>query len=144
MTVLGILQNQWAHDPAKTRATLDRQTPRNRRAMIRYMLAGSVSGRRLRAALGDAWDRITWENATPVITPRPSDRPPADLAYVSHILCDIGPDVVIALGRVAQDAVRQTGWAGTLIEGPHPASRSVTIKDELADVAEALSVAMDP
>lgn len=136
MKILGLLQNQWARNPARVRETLDRATPENRRTLMRYMLMQSTSGRRLRAALGEVCHEIVWDNASPIITRRSDGRPLADLAYVSALLAAMGPDLVLAFGQVAQAAVRDTGWAGPVFAAPHPAARGSAVQGQLAKLGQ--------
>lgn len=125
VTILGLLQNQWAYNPKRVREGLDRATPENRHKLIRYMLAGSRSGRRLKEALGTWFDEIVWDNASPVITSRPSGTPPGDAEHVRNVIARVQPEIILAFGRIAYDTVLAAGWKRTLIRGPHPAARNL-------------------
>jgi hypothetical protein len=142
--ILGLLQNQWAREPAKMAAMLERN-PDRRPALIRCLLAGSVSGRRLRDALGPWFHRITWDNASGQIAATASGAPPADLAHVRRLLETRKPDVVVAFGRMAQNAILAMGtlrprfnWRGHFIAAPHPAARRADITARLTEVRTAL------
>ncbi len=140
-TVLGLLQNSWAHDPVRVRATLDRQTPYCRRRMIAFMLMRSVTGKRLRSAFGEWCDRIVWENASRVIVGRSHESAPADVDHVSEVILDVKPTVILVFGRIAMQGVAKVG--GLLngvpqIIGPHPAARGPDTMERLVDMRQVL------
>lgn len=134
MKILGLLQNQWAYNPARVREMLDRATPKNRHKLIRYMLVGSRTGRHLNAALGPAFDAITWDNVTPVVTRSPSGQPPADLDYVRQLLAEVRSTLVVTFGQVARRAMLDVDWPGRMFAGPHPAARGPMVSADLVDL----------
>lgn len=130
MVVLGLLQNQWARNPAAVAAMFARR-PEQRQALIKFMLARSKSGRRLRAAFGPWVDRIIWENASPVVAERAGGRMPVDRAHVNAILAKVSPDVVVAFGVSANQAITISSWCGFTIVAPHPTARVENIEARL-------------
>lgn len=119
--VVCFLQNAWSPVYA------GREWPR--RSWLRA-LRDSRSGTRLRILVPNpAW----CHNTTPVVSEKPSGRPPADRDHIRGILRDRMPGIVIACGRQAEmalvGALGSMGWDGSsvgLIAVPHPAARLVT------------------
>lgn len=127
MKVLAFLQNQWFHDPDHVREILKR-TPQARRRIIHYALfSGCRTGRVLKAGLGEEWCRkIVWEEASPEIGGEASSVFPADPAHILKAIEEVKPTVILALGKIASDAMFSLTPNGmTLITGPHPTARGV-------------------
>jgi hypothetical protein len=141
MTVLAFLQNQWVRDPERVRALIERYGESYRRRLIPYALfAGCLTGRRLQAAFGPVLcSRITWEEASPVVTGSPRECPPADPAHIRAALERHQPGIVLAFGKIAAEGVRPL-WTGNLIVAPHPAARDPFTPDRLRQAAEALQI----
>lgn len=137
MHVLGLLQNQWARDPAAVLAMLARW-PQRRHELIRVMLARSLSGERLRAAFGDWFAKIVWENASPCVAGESDGSFAPDTAHVNAAIVSIEPQVVIAFGVQAARAIYSSDWWGRTILSPHPAARSGDIGRQLRMACEAL------
>jgi hypothetical protein len=132
VTVLAVLQNQWFHNPDNVRAILARR-PEARPRIIRYSLfAGCRTGQVLRQVFGDRCSSIIWEEASPQIGSRASSCFPADLVHLQAALDRVKPDVVLAFGRIASDALVQLIPAGgNLIIGPHPTARGAHVLEQL-------------
>lgn len=127
MKVLAILQNQWFRDPDHVREILER-TPQARRRLIHYALfAGCRTGRILKAGLGEEWCRkIVWEEASPEIGGEASSVFPADPAHILKVIEEVKPTVILALGKIASDALTSLAPKNTtLITGPHPTARGI-------------------
>jgi hypothetical protein len=124
MRLLAVLQNQWFHDPEKVRAILAR-TPQARRRLIHYSLfAGCRTGRVLKDVFGEERCRtIVWEEASPEIGGKASSCFPADQAHLRAVLDDVKPDLVLAFGRIAGNALAELVPGAKLILGPHPTAR---------------------
>lgn len=122
MRVVAFLQNQWMSDPERVEAMIER-TPALRPRLIKYALFQSHTGRRLVEAFGEGCREWVWDNASPRIGDRPSACFPADPGHIGRVLEEHEPDVVLAFGRVASEAL-----AGRcrceLLTGPHPAARA--------------------
>ncbi len=123
LVILGLLQNMWVKDPAAARRLIERHGSRGRRAMIRTFMPRTASGRALRQAFGDLFDRVTWENAASVVAGRSDAAPPADHLHLRRLVEDLEPAVVVAFGRLAVDAARAAKLT-PLIEARHPSPRS--------------------
>lgn len=139
--ILGLLQNQWVRHPDRVEAILLRRDAAFRRRYLGALLFfGSLTGKRLRAAFGDWCERIVWENASPVITAYPHAHaiPAPDLDHVRRVLADIEPNIVLAFGKNARQAMQDIGWRGVLIRGPHPAARFPDIAIQLASMCRQL------
>jgi len=137
MKVLAFLQNQWMNDPEKAREMIAR-TPMVRPRLIKYALFQSHSGRRLKQVFGDECLQWDWDNASPQIGGYPSSRFPADPAHIRALLEERDPDVVLAFGTVARDALRKAKGRFRLIAGPHPAARQDDVIARLEKMANAL------
>lgn len=138
MKVLAILQNQWFHNPDNVRAILKRH-PEYRPRIIHYALfAGCRTGRILKAALRDWCDRIIWEEASPKIGGHASACFPADVVHLRALLETHKPGVVIALGKIAADALRPLVVAEQLLIGPHPAARGIDPIPDLLSIRRKL------
>lgn len=139
MVVLGLLQNQWAHNPHAVAAMFARH-PDRRSTLIWYMLARSLSGRRLQRAFGDWVGRITWEEASPAIAGRSNVVMKMDIDHINRRLTEVRPDVVLAFGVSAAKGIAASVWCGVIINGPHPAARFVDIQDRLTTMRVTLDV----
>jgi hypothetical protein len=133
MRLLAVLQNQWFHDPEKVRAILAR-TPQARRRLIHYSLfAGCRTGRVLKDVFGEERCRtIVWEEASPEIGGKASSCFPADQAHLRAVLDDVKPDLVLAFGRIAGNALAELVPGAKLILGPHPHRPPTGHDDEAA------------
>lgn len=137
MVVLGLLQNQWAHNPAAVAAMFDRH-PERRSLYIACMLARSVSGRRLRRAFGAWMDRIIWENASPGVATKSRGLKMADPRHINRTLANLRPNIVITFGVSARLGIAASTWTGPTIGCVHPAARYTDTLDSLVVAAAAL------
>ena len=139
MTILAFLQNQWARDPERVRALIERYGERYRRRLIPYALfAGCASGRNLNATFGEELCRtIHWDEVSREISGRPDFVATPDPAHIAAVLEYHKPDIVICFGRIACDAVEPL-WHGKLIGAPHPAARQHDTMLKLGLAADAL------
>ena len=138
MRVLGLLQNQWARNPAAVLAMFARR-PEYRHDLIRRMLAQSKAGRTLRAVFGDEVDRIVWENASPRVAGTPNGSFSYDVKHVNAAIANIKPDVVIAFGVQAKKAIMASCWTGPTITAPHPTASSSNVGKQLCEARTMLS-----
>ncbi len=135
--ILGLLQNQWAKDPQRVADMLQRR-PQQRHELIRRLLAQSVSGKRLQRSLGTLFAEITWDDASPVITPMAAGRPLAPRDHVAWLLERVRPDIVFTCGKVAASTVRALGWNGPHVATVHPAARYSDVYSRLDEGCELL------
>ncbi len=143
MKIVAFLQNVWVKDPDRLRAIFHRE-PEIREPMIAKLLfMGSLTGRRLKAAFGDLCDEIVWEETTERISGDPTEIFPADRVHMVRVLRKHEPGVVIAFGRIAQEALREIflNWPkeeftkARIYHSPHPAARQVGTPAKLAEIA---------
>lgn len=122
MNVVAFLQNAW--HPTKAGGEWSRDS-------WLMALERSVSGHKL-ARLGLPF--AVYENASPIITATPRGKPAADDDHIRAILERRQPNLVVALGLVAELALVRL-WDGPLLALPHPASRVLThaLYQEAAD-----------
>lgn len=124
MKVLAVLQNQWFKDPDRVRAILERNPHLRRPFCARALFAGCQTGRVLRRILGKEWcARIIWENASPQIGGVSSAAFPADLKYLQAVIDEVKPDIILAFGRIATNALQQLVPPRMLLVAPHPTAR---------------------
>ena len=142
MKILAVLQNQWFHDPERMRAILERGLARGglrHDFTARTLFMGCRTGQILKSELGVEWCRkIVWAEASPEIGGRASSCFPADPIHLQAVLAEINPDVVLAFGRIASDALVALIPADKLIVGPHPTARGPDVPKRLREMRAAL------
>lgn len=146
MKVLAVLQNQWFKNPAKVREIYARNPELRNKLIARFLFAGCLTGKRLRAAFGDLCDAIIWEEASPKIGGFSASKFEPDPAHIRAALEMHAPDVVVCFGKIAGDAVRLLCGELDLkhpavMFAPHPASRDNPMP-ELRALAETLRSAI--
>ena len=133
--VLGLLQNMWVRDAAYARRMVAKYGQRVRFRMIATWMPASPSGQALQAAFGDLFELITWENVASRITGRSDCTPRADHVHIGKLLVLCRPDIVLAFGRTAVDAMGHHD-VPKLIRARHPSPRARRCKT-LPTLAEA-------
>lgn len=125
--ILAVMQNQWFKDPDRIRAILDHGLKRGLKRhdfIMRTLFMGCKSGRVLKSVFGETLcRRIIWEEASPNIGGHASSAFPADPSHLNAVLEEINPDIVLAFGRIASDALTLLVPKHMLIIGPHPTAR---------------------
>lgn len=129
MKVLGILQCQYFNNPAHVRRMLQLNPGHDYRARFtkRTLFMGGKSGKMLMEHLGEDFCNATvWGEASPEIGGHHSACFPPDPAYVRSMVEFHRPEVVVAFGKVAEEAAKMAAnnaqlpfWAVL-----HPASRN--------------------
>lgn len=85
---------------------------------------GCRTGQVLKSVFGETLcRRIIWEEASPEIGNHPTSAFPADVVHLNIVLEEINPDLVLAFGRIATDALEALVPKTILITGPHPTAR---------------------
>ena len=136
MKILAFLQNQWFKDPKRVKEIYARNPNRRQLLNARFLLYRSLTGKRIEKTFGKLIDEIIWENASPEIGGRSNTRFKADLDHMYKIIEEEHPDVILAFGMVASQAMidmkedHDATKEFKLICGPHPAARYPVI-DEL-------------
>jgi uracil-DNA glycosylase len=139
MKVLAVLQNQWFQDPARVREILARRPDLRRPFCHRALFAGCRSGQVLKQVFGPRCRDIIWENASPEIGDHASSKFPADIPHLRAMLEEVKPDVVLALGRVASEALLPIVPRAKLLIGPHPTARGADTITRLKAMAAELA-----
>lgn len=144
MKIVAFLQCQWVLNPDRVaQIYAHRATTPELRADLnaRFLFAGSLTGNRLWAIFGaKACDSIIWEESSTEIAGKSAGVFPADPHHIHAVIGHFRPDVILAFGRVATDAMEKLVPAGAkLISGPHPAARRLTVVDELREMARQLA-----
>lgn len=137
-TILAVMQNQWFRDPEAVKRIVARWPQRRRDLIGRFLFAGCKSGRVLKAVFQNRINSIVWEEASPEIGGESSSCFPADLDHLRAVLCDVQPDVVLAFGRIASDAMTALVPAEKLITGPHPTARGGFVMQQLTRMRDKL------
>ena len=106
MKVVAFLQNLWVKDPAHVEKFF-RRYPEMRERMLRKLLFYRCkTGRVLKAGLGEKLcDEIVWEESTTQIAGDARTVFPPDHKHIEDVIKKHQPEVVIALGKVASQAV---------------------------------------
>lgn len=139
--IVAFLQNQWFNNPERVRQILaNPRYGKNAHEWREYHVAaflfmGCLTGKRLRAALGEEWTgRIVWEEVSREIGGKSSSVFPADLEHMRDVISRHQPTTVIAFGKVASDAMRTIEFNGILLHAPHPAARFPEVMDRLREL----------
>lgn len=138
MKILCILQNQWFKDPERVRQMLARYDESFRRNFIkRALFYGCRTGKVLQAVFGEEWiARMTFEEASRNIGGHSASKFTADPGHIMSVIREVEPDIVLAFGKVAEQAVMGLSFGGSAhqfsvglnktpirIYGPHPTAR---------------------
>lgn len=152
MKIVGILQNQWFKNPAKIKRLIAEKESEGFADAREFYIAtflfwGCLTGRRLRATLGEDYcNEIVWEECSREMGNSASSRFPADLKHIQQVIAKHKPDVVIAFGQLAKDALLQIYQATphltqkifTLLLAPHPAARQGDVLQQLRNLRKLL------
>lgn len=137
MKIVAFLQNPW-FKPGTPERTIQRYNEDQR--FHRAVLALSPSGKRLKLAFGKGlYDRIVWENASPLPAFSSAEIKHHDLSHMIRVLGREKPALIIAFGAEARKGARNLGghYNGVymLIEAKHPSPIGARF-DELLQVAD--------
>lgn len=130
MKIVAFLQNMWFRDPERMKKIFVDQFHSDREHFIRTWLFWScLTGKRLRSIFGeDLCDEIIWEEQSPEIGGKSSASFPADYSHIRRVLTKHQPQIVIAFGVKAKQALckikteDRANWE--FLSAPHPAARS--------------------
>lgn len=119
--IVAFLQNPWF--PAHTHPTLVAKY-RDRQDFHKRILGASMTGKRLIAAFGDMYDKIHWDNANWRHTSVANGKMPADPEHIARTLIMHQPEVVLAFGAVAREALEPLvcTYNFILLACPHPSA----------------------
>jgi len=142
--ILAFLQNQWFKDPEAARQVFARHPEHRERLVATYLFMGCLTGRRLLEVFGEELcDEIVWEECSPEIGGKSSSAFPADLDHIRKAIDKHRPDVILAFGKIAGDAMAAIRPLTRVIRAPHPAARQGSVwglsvaLDELNEVLRA-------
>lgn len=122
--IVAFLQNQWFKNPERHKAFAAKHPELREDLIARFLFAGCKTGRVLRAALGDALcDEIIWEETSREIGGYSGAIFPPDHEHINAVCLKHNPDVILAFGKQATEALRQRDGIEDLFCGPHPANR---------------------
>lgn len=132
MQVLGLLQNTWAHDSSQVEELMSRF---GRHAIVTRLLMESLTGKCIKRYLPDWYQRIIYENSSPRILSRNAACSTVDLPHVRRVVADVEPNVIVAFGDVAGNALRRLRWQkGPGIITRHPMAREAGVTDRLREI----------
>ena len=145
IVVMGLLQNQWAHNPRRVEEMYasGRETHGDDRVRIEYvkyaLFRGCKTGEMLRKHLGRKWcDDIVWENTSPRVAGQADVLFPIDYPHLEKRIEEVKPLVVIAFGNQAKKAVTLLQGSFYKIQCPHPAARIAGVAEALQAVKQSL------
>jgi hypothetical protein len=156
MKIVTFLQNQWFRDPERMKRQLEVEFKGDRERFIKLWLFWSCrTGQNLESAFTkELCDEIVWEETSREIGGHASSKFTADLDHIDRVIVKHQPDVVVALGKIAKDALlnvtgdtliypcARMNWR--LIVGPHPVARHATAMQELRDIGKELRTLCSP
>lgn len=141
--IVAFLQNQWFRDPARMEVIFNRHPELREDLIARYLFAGCLTGKRLRAAFGDLCDEIIWEETSRKVGGESSSVFPPDLIHMKGVLVKWEPKLIICFGRVAQVAIGDLAEDVTIrakiLFGPHPAARFPEVCATLRCIAQEIT-----
>jgi uracil-DNA glycosylase len=129
MKILVFLQNPW-FPPGTAKQHIDRYT--TDQEFHRRLLAGTMTGQRLRQAFGETMFRdIWWDNVAPAAAEVSTGVTEIDEEHVERVIKQVKPDLIISFGKLAEDALD-----GSIAAEPipymcchHPNARHKTTQD---------------
>lgn len=137
MRVLGLLQNTWAYDSNRVEKLMARF---GRKALVTRLLMGSLSGKRIKQCLPDWYQHIIYENSSPRVMSHSGACPTVDLPHVRCVVANVKPNVIVAFGDVAGNALHRLRWHdGCGIVTRHPVAREADVTERLREVNELLN-----
>jgi len=143
MKILAFLQNQWFKNPERVKAIMERNPERRNQLIGTYLFMGCLTGRRLTDALGEKLCyEIIWEECSKEVGGKSAASFPADFAHICEAINKHNPDVIIAFGKTASDALRKISPYQKVIHGPHPAAR-LGATEGLKELAKELTLSKD-
>lgn len=148
--ILCFLQNQWERDADDwnqryERMELDLRLRLRQRIITGYICNGhSMTAKRLQEAFGNMLKEMTFENASPRIGNKSSDKFPPDLEHIKAVIDHVQPLLIVTFGKIAHDGVSKVWPQEQLLPLPHPVARQLepgewkawrqTVQDELEGV----------
>lgn len=146
MKILAFLQNMWFKDPEVIRAIFAKYPDRRNDLIARFLFMRCLTGKRLKACLGDALcSAIIWEECSPEIGDHSSSAFIADPEHMHNAIRSHNPDLILVLGEIAKEAFSAPQLENANLDipifyGPHPAARRGALKGlrQLRDVINSL------
>ena len=71
----------------------------------RRLLAGTMSGRRLRQAFGNLFNTIHWDNVAPAAAEEASGVTDVDMKHVERVIGEVKPQLILTFGNLAKGAL---------------------------------------
>lgn len=137
MKIVAFLQNQWFKNPERHKGFAERY-PQLREEMIRrFLFSGCKTGRILKASLGESLcKQIIWEETSREVGGHSSSIFPPDYEHINGVCLKHNPDIIVAFGKQASEALTKRDGFEFLFCGPHPANRRDGTREELCDLRE--------
>lgn len=144
MIIFGLLQNQYLKNPERMVDMVKRYGEDSREVFTKHALfAGCKTGQNLTRIFGPEAKTWIWVNCTPQIGRTTSERFPTDLDYIIGKLEHYQPDIIMAFGGQARDAMRRIKTDVPVIFTVHPVNwdhgstdRLYTARNELDRLKE--------
>lgn len=123
MKILAILQNQWFREPERIKALYERHPDMRNDLIARFLFMGCQTGKNLRRAFGEMCDSIVWEESSPEVGGFASSSFEADGEHIRKAIELHRPDIIVAFGGIAQEAVDEILPSVPVVKSPHPTAR---------------------
>ena len=128
MTILAFMQNPWFPPNTAKRHVELYNTDQE---FHRRLLAGTMSGRRLRQAFGDLFGKIHWDNVAPAAAEEASGVTDVDMKHVERVIGEVKPQLILTFGTLAKGALENSIRAYKIkrMDCHHPNARGRTQGD---------------
>ena len=123
MKIVAFLQNQWFKNPERHRAFAEKYPELREELIERFLFAGCKTGRVLKEVFGNMCDDIIWEETSRQIGGHSGAIFPPDYEHINAVCMKHNPDIILAFGKQATEALQNRNGFEYLICGPHPANR---------------------
>lgn len=129
MKIVAFMQNPWF--PA---GTAQRHVERYNtdQEFHRYLLEGTMSGRRLKQAFKTLFHQIYWDNVAPTAADVPAGITEASPEWVDKVIREQQPDIILTFGTLAKEVLTTQALVPTrakMFHCHHPNARHKTQAD---------------
>ena len=109
MKIVALLQNMWVLPRSLQTVAQHPPVSDQRERLIHYALfAGCLTGRRLKAALGEELcEAIVWQEANPTVATDAKKYFPPDREHLRAVLAKHQPDVVVCFTKAGEATIRE-------------------------------------
>lgn len=134
MKIVAFLQNQWFKHPERHVAFVQRYPKLREQMIYRFLFAGCKTGQMLGLVFQERCKEIVWEETSRQIGGHAASLFPPDFTHIVNVCRKHNPDIILAFGKQATDALQKRNGLEYLICGPHPANRRNSTLEKLKDM----------